>query len=185
MKRSSRHVIEQFCEALLLLPNASKCENAKGKSRKVMKSTKRQIASVSAIPTNYAEWCFAAQIFKHYKYLGRKTKTTKLIAGGIRSTWVQLERVNPSPSPTHSARESEWAKTEAMLNAVTRCSRETELIRVERQSMDTIEQKGTKRLKEGRKKLLKIAFCSNALSLEGKGQVGNKMEQLACRQTVS
>ncbi|KAG5606682.1 hypothetical protein H5410_028174 [Solanum commersonii] len=32
---------------------------------------------------------------------GRKTKTTKLIAGGISSTWVQLERVNPSPSPTH------------------------------------------------------------------------------------
>ncbi|KAG5576704.1 hypothetical protein H5410_056838 [Solanum commersonii] len=32
---------------------------------------------------------------------GRKTKTTKLIAGGIGSTWVQLERVNPSPSPTH------------------------------------------------------------------------------------
>ncbi|KAG5590100.1 hypothetical protein H5410_040614, partial [Solanum commersonii] len=38
---------------------------------------------------------------------GRKTKTTKLIAGGIRFTWVQLERVNRSPSPTHSARESE------------------------------------------------------------------------------
>ncbi|KAG5586045.1 hypothetical protein H5410_046479 [Solanum commersonii] len=37
---------------------------------------------------------------------GRKTKTTKLIAGGIGSTWVQLERVNPSPSPTHSTRDS-------------------------------------------------------------------------------
>ncbi|KAG5571357.1 hypothetical protein H5410_061123 [Solanum commersonii] len=58
---------------------------------------------------------------------GRKTKTTKLIAGG--STWVQLERVNPSPFPTHSARESEWVKAEAMLNAAIRCSRETELIR--------------------------------------------------------
>uniref|UniRef100_M1CNU6 Integrase core domain containing protein n=1 Tax=Solanum tuberosum TaxID=4113 RepID=M1CNU6_SOLTU len=60
---------------------------------------------------------------------GRKTKTTKLIADGIGSTWVQLERVNPSPSPTHSARDSEWAKAEAILNAATRCSRETELIR--------------------------------------------------------
>uniref|UniRef100_M1DQB7 Uncharacterized protein n=1 Tax=Solanum tuberosum TaxID=4113 RepID=M1DQB7_SOLTU len=28
---------------------------------------------------------------------------------------VQLERVNPSPCPTHSARESEWAKTEACM----------------------------------------------------------------------
>ncbi|WMV09044.1 hypothetical protein MTR67_002429 [Solanum verrucosum] len=39
-----------------------------------------------------------------------------------------LERVNPSPSPTHSARESEWAKADAVLNATTRRSRETELI---------------------------------------------------------
>ncbi|KAG5615167.1 hypothetical protein H5410_014991, partial [Solanum commersonii] len=59
---------------------------------------------------------------------GRKTKATKLIAGGIGSTWVQLERVNPSPSPTHSARESEWAKAEAVLHVETRCSRETKLI---------------------------------------------------------
>ncbi|KAG5570479.1 hypothetical protein H5410_060245 [Solanum commersonii] len=43
------------------------------------------------------------------KERGRKTKTTKLIAGGIGSTWVHLDRVNPSPSPTHSAREREWA----------------------------------------------------------------------------
>ncbi|KAG5571257.1 hypothetical protein H5410_061023 [Solanum commersonii] len=59
----------------------------------------------------------------------RKTKTTKLIAGGIGLTCVYLEIVNPSPSPTHSARESEWAKAEAVLNAATQCSRETELIR--------------------------------------------------------
>uniref|UniRef100_M1DDI6 Polyprotein protein n=1 Tax=Solanum tuberosum TaxID=4113 RepID=M1DDI6_SOLTU len=59
---------------------------------------------------------------------GRKTKTTKLIVGGIGSTWVQLEKENPSPSSTYSARENEWAKSEAVLNAATRCSRETELI---------------------------------------------------------
>ncbi|KAG5586043.1 hypothetical protein H5410_046477 [Solanum commersonii] len=41
---------------------------------------------------------------------GRKTRTTKFIADGIESTWVQLERVNPSPSPTHSARESDWVR---------------------------------------------------------------------------
>ncbi|KAG5610598.1 hypothetical protein H5410_021879 [Solanum commersonii] len=41
---------------------------------------------------------------------GRKTKTTKLIVGGIGSTWVHLDKVNPSTSATHSARETEWAK---------------------------------------------------------------------------
>ena len=46
---------------------------------------------------------------------GRKTKTTKLIASGIGSTLVQLERVNPKPSPTHSARESEWTKVWVVL----------------------------------------------------------------------
>ncbi|KAG5605520.1 hypothetical protein H5410_027012, partial [Solanum commersonii] len=46
-----------------------------------------------------------------------------------RETWVQLERVNLSPFPTHSARESEWAKEEVVFNAIARCSRETELIR--------------------------------------------------------
>ena len=33
----------------------------------------------------------------------RKIKTTKLMAGGIARHEVQLGRVNPSPSPTHSA----------------------------------------------------------------------------------
>uniref|UniRef100_M1DPW3 Integrase core domain containing protein n=1 Tax=Solanum tuberosum TaxID=4113 RepID=M1DPW3_SOLTU len=33
----------------------------------------------------------------------------------IGSLWVQLERVNPRPSPTHTTRESEWAKAEAVL----------------------------------------------------------------------
>uniref|UniRef100_M1DFT9 Retrotransposon gag domain-containing protein n=1 Tax=Solanum tuberosum TaxID=4113 RepID=M1DFT9_SOLTU len=66
---------------------------------------------------------------------GRKTKTTKLITDGIGSTRVQLERLNPSPSPTHSARESEWAKAEVVLNAKIRCSREIELIRAEEVSI--------------------------------------------------
>ncbi|KAG5582248.1 hypothetical protein H5410_052875 [Solanum commersonii] len=39
------------------------------------------------------------------------------------------KRVNPSPSPTHSAQESEWSKAEDVLNAAIRCSRETKLIR--------------------------------------------------------
>uniref|UniRef100_M1DS76 Uncharacterized protein n=1 Tax=Solanum tuberosum TaxID=4113 RepID=M1DS76_SOLTU len=42
---------------------------------------------------------------------------------------VQLERTNPSPSPTYSARECEWTKAEVVLHVVSRCSRETELIR--------------------------------------------------------
>uniref|UniRef100_M1D9Z9 Uncharacterized protein n=1 Tax=Solanum tuberosum TaxID=4113 RepID=M1D9Z9_SOLTU len=33
----------------------------------------------------------------------------------IGSSWVQLERVNPRPSPTHSARENEWAKVKVVL----------------------------------------------------------------------
>ncbi|KAG5571400.1 hypothetical protein H5410_061166, partial [Solanum commersonii] len=87
------------------------------------------------------QWSSASQIFKHYKCLfkylcfwltregGCKTKLTKLIASGIWSTWVQLEIVNPSPSPTHLAGEREWAKAEVVLNVATRFSRETELIR--------------------------------------------------------
>uniref|UniRef100_M1DLF5 Uncharacterized protein n=1 Tax=Solanum tuberosum TaxID=4113 RepID=M1DLF5_SOLTU len=41
----------------------------------------------------------------------------------------KFERLNPSPSPTQFALESEWAKVEAVLNEATRRSRETELIR--------------------------------------------------------
>ncbi|KAG5581768.1 hypothetical protein H5410_052395 [Solanum commersonii] len=32
---------------------------------------------------------------------------------------------------------------------------------------------------------LEIAFCFSTLSPEGKGQVGNEMEQSACRRTLS
>ncbi|KAG5611015.1 hypothetical protein H5410_022296 [Solanum commersonii] len=35
----------------------------------------------------------------------------------IRSSWVLLEKENHRPSPTLSARESEWAKAEAMLKS--------------------------------------------------------------------
>ncbi|KAG5585768.1 hypothetical protein H5410_046202 [Solanum commersonii] len=34
----------------------------------------------------------------------------------IGSSWVQLKRVNPRPSPTHSARQSESAKAKVVLN---------------------------------------------------------------------
>ena len=85
----------------------------------------------------------SSQCFWLARERGRKTKTTKLIAGGIWLTWVQLERVNPSPSPTHLARESEWAKAEVVFNAATRCSRETAWIRgklLEREFTPTIVQ---------------------------------------------
>ncbi|KAG5611013.1 hypothetical protein H5410_022294 [Solanum commersonii] len=35
----------------------------------------------------------------------------------IGSSWVQLERVNPRPSPTLSDQESEWAKAEVVLKS--------------------------------------------------------------------
>ncbi|KAG5585109.1 hypothetical protein H5410_045543 [Solanum commersonii] len=34
----------------------------------------------------------------------------------IRLSWVQLERVNPKLSPTHSAQESEWTKAKVVLH---------------------------------------------------------------------
>uniref|UniRef100_M1DL54 Integrase core domain containing protein n=1 Tax=Solanum tuberosum TaxID=4113 RepID=M1DL54_SOLTU len=50
------------------------------------------------------------------------------ILSTIPGTNAQLEGVNPSPFPTHSAQESEWTKAEVVLNAETRHSREIELI---------------------------------------------------------
>ncbi|KAG5571230.1 hypothetical protein H5410_060996, partial [Solanum commersonii] len=42
---------------------------------------------------------------------------------------VQLERVNPSPYPTHSARESESTQVETILHSASGCSRGSHLIR--------------------------------------------------------
>ncbi|KAG5599280.1 hypothetical protein H5410_030650 [Solanum commersonii] len=60
---------------------------------------------------------------------GRKTKTTKLMAGGSGRHEVQLERVNPSPSPAHTARQSKWAKVEDVIHMASGCPRGTHLIR--------------------------------------------------------
>uniref|UniRef100_M1DVL9 Uncharacterized protein n=1 Tax=Solanum tuberosum TaxID=4113 RepID=M1DVL9_SOLTU len=117
-----------------MIQNA-KLLKAKAKRRGTI--PKGESPSSSAIPTNCAKWILRSTLFDSYKYplkslareRGRKTKTTKLIADGIGSTWVQLERVNPSPSPTHSAQESEWDKAETVLKAATQCSREIESIR--------------------------------------------------------
>ncbi|KAG5575472.1 hypothetical protein H5410_055606, partial [Solanum commersonii] len=40
-----------------------------------------------------------------------------------------FERVNPSPSPTHLARESEWAKADNVLHKASGCLKGTHLIR--------------------------------------------------------
>ncbi|KAG5631622.1 hypothetical protein H5410_003339 [Solanum commersonii] len=48
---------------------------------------------------------------------GFKTKTTKSIVVGY---WVfvgSTRESNPRPFPTHSARESEWAKVESVLKS--------------------------------------------------------------------
>ncbi|KAG5619709.1 hypothetical protein H5410_004927 [Solanum commersonii] len=80
MKWSSRRVTDQFCKAVLYCPTTH--------------NVKRLNATCFWLAR---ERC-------------RKTKTTKFIASCIRSTWVQLERVNPSPSPTYSARDKFEAK---------------------------------------------------------------------------
>ncbi|KAG5630462.1 hypothetical protein H5410_002179, partial [Solanum commersonii] len=52
-----------------------------------------------------------------------------------------LERVNPSPFPTYSSQESEWAKAEVAITSATQCSRVTELIKgklLEREFTPTI-----------------------------------------------
>uniref|UniRef100_M1DSV7 Uncharacterized protein n=1 Tax=Solanum tuberosum TaxID=4113 RepID=M1DSV7_SOLTU len=93
---------------------------------------------------------------------GRKTKTIKLIADGIGSTWFHLERVNPSPSPTHLARVSEWAKVEAVLKAATRCSRETESIR------DLTKSKAAERITSAQEKSKGIEIKDDAITSQRK-----------------
>lgn len=46
----------------------------------------------------------------------------------IGSSWVQLDKVNLSPFPTHSARDSDLFEEELCLKAVFGCVKETELI---------------------------------------------------------
>ncbi|KAG5614988.1 hypothetical protein H5410_014812 [Solanum commersonii] len=92
-----------------LSSNASKCENAEGKRRKVMNQIKGQIAKCVVL---------VLRVFGDIvlELEGFKTKTTKSIVGGY---WVVVgsarEIVHPRLSPTLSAGESEWAKAEAVL----------------------------------------------------------------------
>ncbi|WMV08934.1 hypothetical protein MTR67_002319 [Solanum verrucosum] len=44
-----------------------------------------------------------------------KTKFIDSWSVGIGLTWVLIDRVNPKPNPTHSARESEWTKVWVVL----------------------------------------------------------------------
>ncbi|KAG5576854.1 hypothetical protein H5410_056988, partial [Solanum commersonii] len=59
--------------------------------------------------------------------MNQNVKMLKLVVIG--SSWVHLERVNPMPSLTHSARVSELTKAKVELKCVARCLREIELIR--------------------------------------------------------
>ncbi|KAG5585235.1 hypothetical protein H5410_045669, partial [Solanum commersonii] len=135
-KEISWRIAKQFREASPYCPMIQNAKMLKAKSQK----TRFKGFQLQEIGSGSSR-IFILDVFNDFIYRthlmcfwlaqerGRKTKATKLIAGGIGSTWVQLKRVNPSPSPTHSARESEWAKAEAVLKAATQCSRETELIR--------------------------------------------------------
>ncbi|KAG5585679.1 hypothetical protein H5410_046113, partial [Solanum commersonii] len=55
---------------------------------------------------------FWETLFLSLKVLNSK----KLEPVVIGLSWVQLERVNPRPFPTHAARESEWAKAKDVLS---------------------------------------------------------------------
>ncbi|KAG5631569.1 hypothetical protein H5410_003286, partial [Solanum commersonii] len=53
--------------------------------------------------------------FEDLKFSNSKKLEMGLVVIG--SSWFLLERVNPRPSPTLSARESEWAKAEVVLKS--------------------------------------------------------------------
>lgn len=57
-----------------------------------------------------------------------KNKTTELIDYYYWVVMIQVERVNPKPSPTYSAWESEKDKAKAGCNRGYQCSREINLI---------------------------------------------------------
>ena len=53
-----------------------------------------------------------------------------LMDGAIGRRQAQLERVNPSPFPTHSAQESKWAKAEVTFLATSGYCRGSHLLEV-------------------------------------------------------
>ncbi|KAG5577348.1 hypothetical protein H5410_057482, partial [Solanum commersonii] len=84
----------------------------------------KSVTTINTIANIVSYMCF-----RFARERGRKTKTTKLMASGVGRHEVQLERVNPSPMSTHSARESEWVNVKAVLYAANGCPRETHLKR--------------------------------------------------------
>ncbi|KAG5576273.1 hypothetical protein H5410_056407 [Solanum commersonii] len=56
-----------------------------------------------------SSWHVAEQFREAAPYL-------PMIQNANMSSWVQLEGMNPRPSPTHLARESEWAKAKVVFN---------------------------------------------------------------------
>ncbi|KAG5631567.1 hypothetical protein H5410_003284, partial [Solanum commersonii] len=87
-------------------PNVPVCLAVKKKVKSVRKGSSRQIAK------QFREALPYRPMIQNSKMLKEKAK-----------------RLNPSPSPIHLARESEWAKAEVVLKEATRCSTEIELIR--------------------------------------------------------
>ncbi|KAG5615058.1 hypothetical protein H5410_014882, partial [Solanum commersonii] len=87
IKWSSQRVAEQFHNIVPYRPATQNGKRLNAKARRRLNQPKGGSPSVSTILTNYAEW---SSCFWLARERGCKSKTTKLIAGGIGSTWLEI-----------------------------------------------------------------------------------------------
>ncbi|KAG5594666.1 hypothetical protein H5410_035898 [Solanum commersonii] len=91
---TNRRITEQFCEDALCFPMVQNAKMLKEKVERIFVDIVLELEDL--------------KIFN----------SKKLEPMAIGLSWVQLERVNLRPSPTLSARESEWAKVEVVLKCI-------------------------------------------------------------------
>uniref|UniRef100_M1DJN2 Uncharacterized protein n=1 Tax=Solanum tuberosum TaxID=4113 RepID=M1DJN2_SOLTU len=108
----------------------------------------------------------------------------------LRRHEVQLDKVNPSPSPTHSARESEWAKAEIVLHAESGHPRGTHLIRVREvseivyggkkyvQLVDRRQDRQTRLFPPSNSRHCQLGSCKNRQPMENYWRIANHVGDL-------